>query len=56
FHGRREWLRATYNTRYTIAPLVFLDISGLHVDPFLDNPEFRRTLTGFPSEEMKQRY
>ncbi len=56
FHTRQEWLQAAYDTRYTIAPLVFLEIAGVHTDRFLNNPGFLRTLTGFPSEEAKQSY
>lgn len=56
FHTREEWLRATYATHYSDALLVFADITGLHTQPFLDNPEFQQTLSGFPSAEMKQRY
>ncbi|MFQ5663670.1 MAG: hypothetical protein ACE5HL_07555 [Terriglobia bacterium] len=56
FHSRREWLRATHATHYSIAPLIFADIAGLHIDPFLNNPEFQQTLSGFPSEETKRLY
>lgn len=56
FHSREEWLRATNRTRYSIAPLIVADIAGLHVQQFLENPAFQQTLTGFPSEEMKQQY
>ncbi|MBI2955965.1 MAG: alkaline phosphatase family protein [Acidobacteria bacterium] len=56
FHSRRAWLEAVADTYYTSAPLIFADIAGFHADAFLENPEFRRTLAGFPSEEMKQRY
>ncbi len=56
FHSRDEWLRATSRTHYSIAPLIVADIAGLHVQQFLENPAFQQTLTGFPSEEMKQQY
>ena len=56
FHSRNEWLRATFATGYTIAPLVFLDVAGIHTDAFIDNPDFQRALTGFPDEENKQFY
>ncbi|MFQ5723072.1 MAG: alkaline phosphatase family protein [Terriglobia bacterium] len=56
FHTRQEWQEAAYDTRYTIAPLVFLEIAGVHTDRFLNNPAFLRALAGFPSEEAKQGY
>jgi hypothetical protein len=56
FHSRNEWLRATFATGYTIAPLVFLDVAGIHTDAFIDNPDFQRALTGFPDQENKQFY
>ena len=56
FHSPREWLRATYSTRYSAAVLTFADVAGFHADAFIENPEFRESLTGFPSEEMKQSY
>ncbi|MGH9863695.1 MAG: alkaline phosphatase family protein [Candidatus Acidiferrales bacterium] len=56
FHSQDEWLRATSRTHYSIAPLIVADIAGLHVQRFLENPAFQQTLTGFPSEEVKQQY
>ena len=56
FHSPREWLRATYNTRYSAAVLTFADIAGFHADEFIANPEFQASLAGFPSDEMKQSY
>ncbi len=56
FHGPREWLAAVHNTHYTVAPLIFDDIAGLHTEPFVDNPEFQQVLAGFPSDADRQRY
>ncbi|MBI4462723.1 MAG: alkaline phosphatase family protein [Acidobacteria bacterium] len=56
FHTPGEWLRAACNSHYSIAPVIIADIAGLHSDAFVDNPDFQQTLTGFPSEEAKQRY
>jgi hypothetical protein len=56
FHSPEEWLQATRETAYSIAPLVFADIAGVSATGFIENPEFQQTLTGFPSEEAKQRY
>ena len=55
-HTYAEWVEATHATRYTIAPLVFLDIGGHNSTKPMDNPEFLRTLTGFPNEAVRERY
>lgn len=56
FHTPEEWLAATHATAYSIAPLIFADMAGVHAQRFIENPEFQQTLTGFASEEAKQRY
>ena len=56
FHSFEEWLAATRETAYSIAPLIFADVAGVHARRFIENPEFQQTLTGFASEEAKQRY
>ncbi|MGH9803938.1 MAG: alkaline phosphatase family protein [Candidatus Acidiferrales bacterium] len=56
FHTAEDWLAATHGTAYTIAPLIFADLAGVHAERFIGNPEFQQTLNGFASEEAKQRY
>lgn len=56
FHSADQWLRATCKTAYTVAPLIFADIAGLHTTRFIRNPDFRQALSGFPTEDAKQRY
>ena len=55
-HTYDEWVQAVYNTAYTIAPLVFLDIAGVNTHDPLDNPEFLSSITGFPDEDSRRRY
>jgi len=56
WHSDRVWLEATHRTRYTDAVLVFLDVAGRNYRRFMRAPEFERTLVGFSSDELKQRY
>lgn len=56
FRTPQDWLRASYNTRYSHALGVFADMFRHNALAFINNPDFQRTLTGFPSEEAKQRY
>ena len=56
FHSPQEWLETTRATAYSIAPLIIDDIATNHAARFIENPEFQETLTGFPSEEAKQKY
>ena len=56
FHTPQEWLEATGDTAYSIAPIIMADLTRQNSDGSLANPKFQATLTGFPSEEMKERY
>jgi len=56
FRSPEEWLAATRDTAYSIAPRVFADVAAVHAGRFIENPEFQRTLTGFANEEAKQQY
>lgn len=56
FHTPQEWMEAAHDTTYSIAPLIMTDITRTNADRALSNPQFARTLTGFPSPEVKQHY
>ena len=56
FHSFEEWLAATRDTAYSIAPLIFADVASVHAQRFIENPEFQQTLTGFSGEEAKKSY
>jgi hypothetical protein len=56
FHTYDEWVSATHQTQYTIAPLVILDMTGVNALSSIDNPEYKKSLVGFPDEENKARY
>ncbi len=56
FHTPEDWLHASYNTRYSHALGVFSNMFRDNALAFVNNPDFQRTLTGFPSAEAKQRY
>jgi hypothetical protein len=56
FHTPQEWLMAIGDTAYNIALIIMADLTRLNAERSLANPEFQASLTGFPSEETKQRY
>ncbi len=56
FHTPQEWVVATAKTHYSNAVVVFADIMRPNALPFLANPAFQASLTGFSSPELMQRY
>ncbi|HSR68346.1 MAG TPA: hypothetical protein VLU25_10420 [Acidobacteriota bacterium] len=56
FHPADQWRRATHRSEYSIAPIIILDLINDPVDEMVDDPNFRKYLVHFSSQEMKQRY
>jgi len=56
FHTPQEWLEAAHDTYFSAAPVIIGDIAGVHVESFIDDPQFQRLLNGFPTQEARAQY